>query len=278
MEENKNNDSFDIFGFKPFADAVDKTVQKSLEGIEGFLQLVCKPALGEIGLLLQDKVTYWRLNNIVNMLEKAKGKLDFQNGKLELKSHPRIGLSIIENSSLIDNDEIQDMWAGLFASSCTEGDSDDENLIFIELLKKLTVPQARILRYGVENSKKLIYSNGLILATKLEIPFDELLKITGVSNYHRIDRELDYLRAIGLICSYHGGFDPHLKNLVADITPTYLSLSLYVKSQGSTDNPDIYWKDELVTEEDLEKERINKNNEVIRNMKIPSKDAIKNIE
>lgn len=44
----------DLFGIKPIASAIDSTVKKSLEGIEGFLLLTCKPALGEIGFMLQD--------------------------------------------------------------------------------------------------------------------------------------------------------------------------------------------------------------------------------
>ena len=181
MSEDKG---LDIFGIKPIANAIDKTVQKSLEGIEGFLQLTCKPAMGEVGLLVQDRVRYWRLNNVIKMLEKAQGKLDFKNDTFQLKSHPRIGLSIIENSSVIDNEELQDMWAGLFASSCTESGTDDENLIFIDLLKQLTTAQARILKHGVENSKKIIYPNGLVLSEELEISCDEIFGITGLSNYH----------------------------------------------------------------------------------------------
>ncbi|SEA44192.1 Abi-alpha family protein [Bizionia paragorgiae] len=251
MSENKG---LDIFGIKPVANAIDKTVQKSLEGIEGFLQLTCKPALGEVGLLIQDKVRHWRLCNVIRMLEKAQGKLDFNNDTFQLKSHPRVGLSIIENSSLIDNEEVQDMWAGLFASSCTESGTDDENLIFIDLLKQLTTAQAQILKYGVENSRKIIYPNGLVIAEELKIHCDDIFKLTGLNNYHRVDRELDYLRALGLISSYSGGFDPDSADLVADIHPTYLSLSLYVKSQGSKLDPDEFWKQELITKEQLDKE------------------------
>ena len=254
MSENKG---LDIFGIKPVANAIDTTVQKSLQGIEGFLQLTCKPALGEIGLLIQDKVRHWRLNNVVKMLEKAQGKLNFEDEKLQLKSHPRVGLSIIDNSSLIDNEEIQEMWAGLFVSSCTESGNDDSNLIFIDLLKQLTTAQAQILKYGVENSRKIIYPNGLVLSEELDVHCDELFKLTGINNYHRIDRELDYLRTLGLIGrgDFGGGFDASSKELVADITPTYLSLSLYVKSQGSTLDPDDFWRTELVTKEELDKER-----------------------
>lgn len=251
MSENKG---LDIFGIKPVANAIDQTVQKSLEGIEGFLQLVCKPALGEIGLLLQDQVRYWRLNNVIKMLEKAKGKLKFEDGELRLKSHPRVGLAIIENSSFIDNEELQEMWAGLFASSCTESGNDDENLIFIDLLKQLTTAQAQILKYGVENSRKIIYKNGLVIADKLEVHCDEIFKLTGINNYHRVDRELDYLRSLGLIGSLSGGFIAENSDLIADISPTYLSLSLYVKSQGSTSDPDEFWRDELITKEQLDKE------------------------
>jgi len=57
MSENKG---LDIFGIKPIANVIDKTVQKYLDGIGKFLQLTCKPATGELGLLVQDHVRYWR--------------------------------------------------------------------------------------------------------------------------------------------------------------------------------------------------------------------------
>lgn len=253
MNENKG---LDIFGIKPVASAIDSTVKKSLEGIEGFLTLVCKPALGEIGLMAQDQVRYWRLGNAIKMLEKAKGKIEFNNDKLELKSHPRIGLSIIENSSLIDNDFVLDLWAGLFASSCTLDGQDDENLIFVDLLKSLTTAQAKILKYSVENCRKILYPNGLVTADgDLTVHADELKKITGVNNIHRIDRELDSLNYMGLIPSLSGGFSASGPDLVANICPTYLSLSLYIRCQGSSLDPDIFWKDKLITEEQLNKEK-----------------------
>ncbi len=73
-----------------------------------------------MGLLLRDQIRHWRLNNIFKILNKAKGKIDFQDDQLQIKAHPRVALSIIENGSLIDNDEVQNLWAGLFISSCTK--------------------------------------------------------------------------------------------------------------------------------------------------------------
>lgn len=251
-----DNKGLDLFGIKPIASAIDSSIKKGLKGVEGFLLLTCKPALGELGLMVQDKVRYWRLTNAIKMLEKAKGKLDFQNDKFELKAHPRIGLSIIENSSLIDNDFVLELWAGLFASSCSIDGQDDENLIFVDILKRLTTVQARIIQYSVENSKKVIHSNGLVTANgELLVHLEDLKKITGVSNIHRLDRELDSLHFMGLL-PIGGGFDAHGTDLVANISPTYVALSLYIRCQGSSLDPDMYWKDDLKTKEELTKEKL----------------------
>ena len=59
------------------------------------------------------------------MLEKAQGKLEYKEGSLEVKSHPRVAISIIEKSSFIDDEIVQEMWAGLFASSCDKDGQDD---------------------------------------------------------------------------------------------------------------------------------------------------------
>ena len=80
------------------------------------------------------------------------------------------------------------------------------------------------------------------------------MEITGVDNIHRIDRELDSLSNMGLIPSLSGGFDVSGPELVANICPTYLALSLYIRCQGSSLDPDIYWKDNLITKEEIKKE------------------------
>src|SRR5688572_16408392 len=136
MNDLKKGNS-DVLGLAPYGEALNTAVSKTFEGLQGFLKSVCMPALDEIGLMFKDKIRYWRLINILRTLEKAKGKLKFQNEQLHFKAHPRIALSIIENCSLIDDDEVQELWAGLFASSCTQDGNDDENLIFVDLLKQL---------------------------------------------------------------------------------------------------------------------------------------------
>ncbi|MEY5045413.1 MAG: hypothetical protein RL713_638 [Bacteroidota bacterium] len=257
MEADKQNSSLDMLGIKPIGEAFNTTVHKSLQGIEGFLKIVCVPVLEELGLYLRDNVRYWRLNNILRILEKAQGKLEYENQELNIKAHPRVALEIIEKGSLNDNDEVQEMWAGLFASSCTKDDQGDENLIFVDLLKQLTIAEARILKYSSECARKIIYENGLIIGDYLKIECKALMEISGINEIHRLDRELDHLRSLNLIgLGLSGGFDLEDKYLFADITPTSLALNLYVRSQGYNIDPALYWKDNLITVADKQKEEM----------------------
>jgi len=260
MEVKNKNSGLDILGIQPISKAIDTTVEKSFQGVEGFLQKVCVPALEELGLMIRDKIRNWRLKNILQIIEKSKGKLNFQDEQLQLKiqAHPRVALGIIDNGSIVDNEELQDMWAGLFASSCTKEGQDDENLIFVNLLKQLTIVEAKILNYSCPLCQKILYKNGLISGDEVYIDFKSLTEISGVSEFYRLDRELDHLRTLGLIGDNDftgGGFSIYDDHLIADITPTTLALNFYVKCQGHNIDPRFYWKEGIITEEEWEKEK-----------------------
>lgn len=156
---------------------------------------------------------------------------------------------------MIDNEEVQELWAGLFAASCTGEGQDDENLIFVDLLKQLTIAEARIIKYACETARKVVYKTGLVVSHSLDLHCDELLKLTGIKDFHRLDRELDHLRSLELIGGAgHGGFIAGASELIADIQPTALALNLYVRSQGFSISTAEFWKIELITEDDLLKE------------------------
>jgi len=229
----------DLFGIKPIANTVEKTADHLLKGIEGFCSRVFSPALTEIGLSYGDRAEAWRTKNLIKILKKSEGKLIYSQEKLTV--HPKVLLEITENGSLSEEDEMQEMWAGLLAASCSDQKSD-ENLIFVNLLKKLTVTQANILKYACENSKKIIYQNGLIGPEgDLKISRDNLIEITGINDIHRLDRELDYLRSMELItCGFVIGND-----LDADLTPTSLALNFFIRLSGSKDSPEYFWKNSI---------------------------------
>ena len=252
MEEKK---STDLLGIAPYGEALNTAVKKSFDGVEAFLKSVCMPALDEVGLMLKDQVRYWRLCNILRIIEKVKGKMEFTGDQLQIKAHPRVALAIIENGSLNDDDEVQELWAGLFAASCNSSGQHDENLIFVDLLKQLTNNEAKILKYTCERTRKIIHKTGLVNAEHYSCNSEELFVLTDNKDLHSIDRQLDHLRSLELIV---GGFDSQDQNLIADITPTDLALNLFVRCQGSSVPTSVFWKDSVLTMEQIAKENADK--------------------
>lgn len=245
MGENEQKPT-DILGIAPYGEAIKTTVEKGFEGAQALLSRICLPVAGELGLLLQDKLRHWRLKNIIKILNKSEGLIDFKNDKLILSAHPRVVNEIIENGSWCDDEELQNMWAGLIATSCNEKLGDDSNLLFVNTLKNLTSRQAKILNYICENCTLKIDTNDLVFANHLELGVDELKKIVDFESIHEIDVELDYLRSNELIMmdspAHGAGLIFGQDSIVAHLEPSPFALALFVKSKGFNGSTNDYFK------------------------------------
>lgn len=247
MNEEKQK-SVDIFGIAPYGEAIRTSVEKGFEGAQAVLGRICLPAAEELGLLFQDKVRHWRLNNIIQIIQKTEGKLDFQNDKLMLSAHPRVVKEIIDNGSWCDNDEIQRMWAGLIASTYNEKEGDDGNLLYVDTLKRLTVVQAKLLNYICVHCELSVDKNGFVFAEHIQLNLEQLSDITGVDDVHRLDTELDNLASFDIInggaLHGHGAgftFQDNEEKLKADLEPSPFAIALYVKAQGYKGSPKEYF-------------------------------------
>lgn len=237
----EHDKSLDILGVKPIAKSVEKVTDATLKGSGAFLSRICLPAAEELGLLLQDKVKVWRADNAAKTMRKAEDKYKKIHGDKDLKAHPLISWRIIENSSWAIHNELQEIWAGLLTSTCTEDGEDDSNMIFINLVAQLTEIQIKILSYAVDNVKFNIHDYDLITANELEIDIDKLIEITNIKDINRLDRELDHLSALDLIGQNLGGGGILLGTGKADITPRPLTIQLYVRCQGYIGTPKEYF-------------------------------------
>jgi hypothetical protein len=232
----------DFLGIRPVGEAVKKVTDASVDGAAAFLSRICLPAAEEFGLLLRDRVRYWRSQNIASILARTQDKLAASHED-DLSAHPRIVSQIVENGSWIDDSVVQDMWAGLLSSSCTEVGDDDSNLLFTNLLASLSGLQARILKHACETCEKELHANELVTARDFTVPrlsADELISMTGESDLHRLDREMDHLRELGLLSDY-SGFDVHATPATAQLTPSAIALHMYVRCQGSRMTPQEYF-------------------------------------
>lgn len=243
----------DIFGIKPIGEAQLEAIKAAIKGVSSFLEIVFKPGLEELGYLMRDEVRYWRLNNILRMLNKAQGKLDYDGKELNLTANARVGIAIMEECSSVDNEELQDLWAGLFASSCTPDGKDDSNMNFVDLLRRMSSVEAKIIDYACKNSLKFLYPNKLIMSDGLNVSFDTLVGITGTDDIYRLDSELDHMRSIELLVHDDtfegggGGFTASDIELDANITPSPLALNLYYRTHSTGISPIEFWGDRLIS-------------------------------
>jgi hypothetical protein len=246
MPQSDSSQNADILGLKGFGDSMRIATQGVVDGAGAFLGRVCLPAAEELGLALRDRVSSWRAKNACQILSTA-NDLYTANGMPPGAVNPRLIHQAIDQGSWIDDEVIQGMWAGLLCSAVTQY-SSDENLLFVNLLAQLSGLQVRILLESVNNSQKYKIVHDLVGVQRLTLTIGQIQEVAGSQDIQRIDRELDHLREIGLIGipgSWITGGGIDAASGIVDITPTPLAIHLYVRAQGFTQSPALFFNLEL---------------------------------
>ena len=106
----------------------------------------------------------YRQANLVRIANKAERKLKANTVAKNVQANPQVVAKAIEAGSWIEDDLVQEMWAGLIASACTEDGKDDSNLVFVQSLGQLTATEARLIKFLCENSKFYRDSDGWVYA------------------------------------------------------------------------------------------------------------------
>lgn len=218
----------DFLGVKSYGEAAKEVVKKSLPSIGAYIDKICMPVAEEIGLLLKDKISFWRAQNAIKIIEKSK-RLTEEKG-IQGTIHPRLLNKIVDSSSWEEDDLVGSMWAGLLSSSIDKSPTK-ENLLFISILDNLTPNQCKIIDYVCRNCTVTKTEKGFLWAKNLIKSPDEIGKISGITNLHTLDRELDSLYAKGLIQS---AID--LITNDANIAPRPLALQLFARCNGEKDD------------------------------------------
>lgn len=225
--------------FKLIAESA-KNITDIAKDASQFLKLISFPAAEELGYFLRDKIQFWRIDNIVKIVNGSKNILQ-SNGSIDhLTAPPRIVIKIMEEGSLIDNEKVQEMWAGLLASSCTVDGKDESNLIYVDLLSKLTSSEVALLNHLCYHAKKGVSHNGLIYVVFITLDLDILQTLSGFKEIYKINHEISHLKSLGLVQSVDSS-DSSV--FYAMLKPTSLCLNMYVKCKGSSVSPVEYWSE-----------------------------------
>lgn len=241
----------DVLGAK----ATAKGLRYAIETGVDVLYSVVGPAAEELGLLLKDHVRGWRLTNILRLNAKFKKIMQDQGvDPAAVHSPPRLAFRIIEQASWEDHDDIQDLWAGILASSCTNDGRDDGNLIYVDLLSQINGSQARLIRHTVYKTKKLNMAGLVVAGARPYMSLSGLQTVMALEDRVRIDRELDHLSSLALLgepviageAGVVTGFllSPHM-SMKALVTPTALAINFVVRATGSRASPAEFFDLEL---------------------------------
>src|SRR5688572_28538552 len=96
-------------------DISSTTIEKGIDAAKDFLGKLIMPAVEETGLLVKDRVTMWRFNNQIKMLNKAKAicdKYEINPKNISLK----LVAPLLEYSGMEEDDAMQNKWAILLSN------------------------------------------------------------------------------------------------------------------------------------------------------------------
>jgi hypothetical protein len=119
-----------------------KALDNLTSAAKEFLQKVITPPLEELGLLVADQVKLYRFKNQVAILNKAEAFLK-EKGVKTRKVSLKILTPLLEESSLEEEETLQNKWAALLANTVAENSKLDTTL-YSHVLSQLTQKDAEL--------------------------------------------------------------------------------------------------------------------------------------
>lgn len=148
-------------------DITSTALEKGLDIAKDFLNKLIIPTVEETGLLLRDKVTMWRFNNQVKMLNKARVICE-KNGISPKKVSLKILCPLLDYAGLEEDEVLQDKWAQLLANMVDSG-QNIENHVFPYILSQISTNEFVSLETTVTLNDER--------ATKLQVDLEALKKV-----------------------------------------------------------------------------------------------------
>jgi hypothetical protein len=196
-----------------------------------FLKRVCPPASEEAGILFYNQLSNIRVANAVEIALKAERLLINEPNAAGLLAHPDLIIRILEDGSWVDVDWIQQLWAGLLATSCTEEGQDESNLVFINLLSLFAPIHARILSAACAKATQVMSGKGASSPYLLACSAEEMARMTGASNLTKIYRSIAELSELGLL-EKSARPSTYSVSGATRTKPTDLGLQMYARCNG----------------------------------------------
>lgn len=168
---------------------VAKTTSKALdvsEKVGGFVaKVIGEPLESAIGML-SDRLRFMRWERQLRMVDRCEEII--RKRKIEGKTRPvppKLALPILENASLEENDQLQDLWANLLSSALDPNFKGTLRNAYIDIIKQLEIIDAHLLSYLYQRYTNSIKTKEIIedeSPTSIGWDRDEIIKALKISN------------------------------------------------------------------------------------------------
>lgn len=126
------------------------TVVEATEKMGGFLSHILNEPITEAVGIFGDKLKFMRWKRKLRIVDEVNRILDERGVESTRPIPPKLAIPILEQASLEENDELQDIWCRLIANSLDPNFQFEIRYAFIDIIKNLTALDARILKYIYE--------------------------------------------------------------------------------------------------------------------------------
>ena len=196
-----------------------------------FLRRICPPVADQAKNLIYAELSNVRVANAVEIALKAERLLVHEPNADKMLAHPDLIIRILEGGSWVDVDWIQELWAGLLATSCTEEGQDESNLVFINLLSLLAPIHARILSAACAKAMSVMAGRDIPSPYLIACSPEEMARLTGSTNLMKVTRSIAELSDLGLLEKSTKASANSISNITRT-KPTHLGLQMYARCSG----------------------------------------------
>ena len=196
-----------------------------------FLCRLCPGATQEITRLVRTGLGNLRVANAVQIALDAEVMLASDPNGYKMHADPQTVLRIIADGSWADEDWIQQLWAGLLATSCAFEAKDELDPDFADRLSQLAPIHMRIFKAACTMAEKTDSDNWQVVSKPLVLTVDELQQISGVQSLAKIERDVFHLANLGLLEESVRSRSLQPPEEI-NVTPSSLGLRLYALCNG----------------------------------------------
>lgn len=196
-----------------------------------FMRRICPPADERVTELLHKTLSNVRAANTVEIALKAE-RLLAQEPDADCRSaHPDLMLRTLEHGSWVDVEWLQELWAGLLATSCTLEGQDESNREYINLLSKLSPLPTQILTMACAKVMHGMTKTAAASPALLACSAEEIARITRSNNLVKIYKSIGDLSELGLVEKNPRSASPE-NPAEAKAMPTKLGLEMFARCNG----------------------------------------------